>query len=300
VLLGLVMGAVAALAAARASYPHYMERRAARRRRLGADGIIPGAASITLERAGAPAVLVLHGAGDTPQVVAELAEHLHASGFAVRAPLLFGHGRALRELRHVTSQRWLDDAEREYDALAAVHRTVALVGLSMGGALAIGLAARHPNTCSLVLLAPYVTMSPWMRTLARSSRVWGSAVPYFSSRGRRSIHDREAAARALGHGVFTPAALHALARVMDDARAMLPRVTAPTLVVQSVEDNRISPAAATQAFDAIGAPEKEMRWIRGAGHVITVDHGHQQVIDAATGWLRTHCSLKENEGRGVV
>jgi len=298
--LGLVVGAVAALAAARAAYPRFVERRAAQRRRIGADGVVPGAATITLERDGAPAVLVLHGAGDTTQVVAGLARHLHARGFAVRAPLLSGHGRALSDLREVSAQHWLDEAEREYEVLAAAHPTIAVVGLSMGGALAVGLAGRHRNLCALVLLAPYVNMSPWMRTVARSARAWGVLVPYFSSRGQQSIHDPEAAARALGYGVFTPAALHALAVVMQDARAMLPRVMAPTLVVQSEEDNRIPRAAATQAFNRLGASEKEMRWIRGAGHVITVDYGHEQVIAATANWLCTHCALHKNEGRGVA
>jgi carboxylesterase len=272
----------------RAAYPRFVERRAKLRRPLGPDGIVRGAGALELRRDGAPAVLLLHGGGDTPQVLAALARHLYDAGFSVRVPLLSGHGRAVAEFRTVSATGWRRDVADEFAALRASHDSVAVVGLSMGGALALTFAAEHDDVRALVLLAPYVAMPRLVRGAAITSTIWGGLYPYFSSGGARSIHDVDAAARGLGHGIFTPAALRALYDLTVAAMRSLSKVRAPTLVIQSVEDNRLSRENTEAAFALLGAAEKELVWTKGAGHVITVDFGHEHVFELTADWLRKH------------
>src|SRR6185503_8285392 len=68
---------VAAALGLRLEGPRYLERRVRRRLPLDADGIVVGGAPITLSRPAGPAALLLHGAGDTPQVLGGLASHLY-------------------------------------------------------------------------------------------------------------------------------------------------------------------------------------------------------------------------------
>ncbi|MGH7637734.1 MAG: alpha/beta hydrolase [Gemmatimonadaceae bacterium] len=279
---------LAALAAGRATYPRLLERRQRARRRLGSDGVIEGAAEITRLRENATGVLLLHGGGDTPQVVSELAEYLYEHGFSVRAPLLEGHGRDLRALERVTASRWHAQVHRELEELRRTHPRIAVIGLSMGGALAVQAAADYPDLMALVLLAPYIAMPEMVRRLAETSTWWGWAVPYFSSFGSRSIRDAAAAERALGHGILTPAMLRALRDVVDDAWNVLPRVKAPTLVIQSREDNRIAAESAELGFTRLGAAEKKFVWTNDAGHVITVDFGFQRVYELTRAWVEAH------------
>ena len=278
---------LAAAAVGRAIYPRLLEQRQSRRLKIGSDGVIEGAGPIDLPRPGAAAVLLIHGAGDTPQALEALAHHLHKQGFAVRVPLLSGHGRALAAMTATSAQQWYTDVVQELDDLRSSHEDVAVVGLSMGGALAARLVAEYPVT-SLVLLAPYIDMSGFVRTMATTSSAWGWLLPYFSTMGKRSILDPKAAARALGHGLLTPAALRALYETMSAGSAALPRVTTPTLVVQSRQDNRIRAESAERGFARLGAAEKKLAWINGAGHVISVDYGFQNVFDLTTGWLQAH------------
>ena len=278
---------IAAAAVGRAVYPRLLERRQSRRRKVGSDGLVEGAAPIDLPAAGATAVLLIHGAGDTPQVLEALALHLHRQGFSARAPLLPGHGRDLSAMAATSADQWYADMVRELRELRHSHKHVTVVGLSMGGALAVRLAAEHPVD-SLVLLAPYIDMPPVLRTMATTSAWWGWLLPYFSTMGRRSIRDPEAQSRALGHGLLTPAALRALYDTMSAGADALPRVTAPTLVVQSRQDNRIPVESAERGFARLGATEKKLEWTNGAGHVISVDYGYQHVFDLTTEWLQTH------------
>lgn len=287
-----LIASAATVAAARMLDILFFERRAKKRRRLGDNGIIIGAEPIELRLDGAPAILLLHGGGDTPQIVSALARHLHSRGFAVRVPLLAGHGRALAEWRKVGADAWQSQVRDEYETLRKSHSWVGIVGLSMGGALAVWLAAERGDVPALVLLAPYLDMPSSVRLAARCSNLWGIVLPYAPSGGARSIHDAEAAAAGLGHGVFTPAALRALASVVSSARRALPRLTSPTLVVQSREDNRIPAALTTRAFELIAAADKQMVWTEGAGHVITVDYGRERVFELTERWLSSHCGEK--------
>jgi carboxylesterase len=300
VLLLATLAVIAILIGVRGTYPRYVERWAGRRRPVGADGIVVGAGPIQHLRPDAPAVLLLHGGGDTPQALAGLATYLFDRGYSVRAPLLPGHGRTIAALAAVRPDEWHASVRSEYDALRALHPSVALVGLSMGGALAITLTAQRPEVPALVLLAPYVRMPLAIRAMALTSALWGLWWPYVWSVGGRSIHDRDAAARALGHGILTPAALRALYEVTQAATAALPAVKAPTLLVQSTGDNRISRDFAQRAFDRLGAHDKKLVWTRDAGHVITVDYGYQAVFELTAQWLSSHRAVMPGTGERTV
>ena len=240
-------------------------RRVGNRFPVGTFGIIPGAEPLTLTAPGAAmGVVVLHGFGDTPQTVAELARKLRESGFNVSAPLLPGHGRTLQEFASSNGREWLATAREAYAAMRARHARVALVGLSMGGALAATVAADDPSLAALVLLAPYIDAPPLLRLLVRAAPAIGVVMPYVGGAGTQSIHDPAARAEALAYGATTPQLVRELVRAADAARASLPRVTAPTLYVQSTEDNRITESVARSAFAMIGARTKKLEMLRGA------------------------------------
>lgn len=291
---------VAMALGARAAYPRWLEQRQARRRKIGPDGVVEGGERLEMRADSDRAVLVLHGAGDTPQVVAGLAKHLHARGFTVTAPLLAGHGRELAALGKTQAAEWHEQVWSEFDALAEYHSWVGVVGLSMGGALALDLAASRSDVAALVLLAPYVALPGPVRHLAETSRYWGWMLPYFSSLGSESIHDRDAAARGLSHGIVTPSLLRALLEVVNTAHEAAPDVRSPTLVIQSREDNRIAPEVAESAFARLGSPEKTFRWVHGAGHVITVDYGHKRVFEQVGEWLEKQLAKSGKTKAGPV
>jgi carboxylesterase len=259
-----------------------------RSRRIGADGVVIGGEAFELSRPGAPAVLLLHGAGDTPQTLRYLADALYAQGFHVVAPLLPGHGRSVRDFAAITADALSEATRSSYETLRASHGWVGIIGLSMGGALAVQLAAEHQDLPALGLIAPYLAMPPRIQRAARLAWAWGPLVPVVRSSEGVSVLDPKENARSLAYGVFTATALRALYVTLRRAVDALPRVAAPTLVVQSREDNRIAVADTERAFALLGAREKRMEWITGAAHIITVDYGHERVIQSQAAWMRAH------------
>ena len=255
---------------------------------LGANGIVAGASPIDLPADGRHGVLLVHGFGDTPQTLQYLATHLHAQGWGVRAPLLPGHGRTLDEFAATRADEWIDCAREELALLRARYKTVAIVGLSMGGSIATILAAEARDIRALVLLAPYLSMPTRLRRAAGMHAVLGAVLPYLRGGGERSILNPEEAARNLAYGFASPRLVFELSRVVDLARAAAPKVEAPTLVVQSRQDNRIPPDAAERAFNFFTAHDRRLLWTEGNGHIITVDYGRQAVFAAAAEWLEAH------------
>jgi carboxylesterase len=268
---------------------------------VGENGLITGAEGFELRRGtDAPAILLVHGGGDTPQALRYLAEYLHARGYSVRVPLLPGHGRTLREFSDVVADQWIQTVRSAYRELLQLHSWVAVGGLSMGGALTAQLAAEQHSIPATVLLAPYLAMPGRISMAARFARLWGFAVPYVRAldpTAPRSIQNEAEAQRSLAYGVFTPAALRALQITVARAIRSLSMIESPTLMVQSRDDNRIAPNAAQSAFERIGASDKQLIWVTGAGHVITVDDGRDHVFEVVTDWLDRHRATLARERR---
>jgi carboxylesterase len=265
---------------------------AASRGRLGDDGILVGAEGFVLERQDAPALLLLHGAGDTPQTLRYLASHLHTRGYHVDVPLLPGHGRTPAAFARLNADDLTAAAKSHYVRLRNEREWVAVIGLSMGGALAIQIAADAPELPALGLIAPYLALPPLIERAAKLSRIWGPVLPLVRSGDGISVLDPDERDRSLAYGVFTPAALRALRETVRRAREALPRVTAPTLVVHSRGDNRITNKDAEAMFARLGAGpksfEKRLEWIEGAAHIITVDYGREKVFEMLADWMDSH------------
>jgi carboxylesterase len=281
---------VAALAAwwmTRAAIGRHEERLVDRKYVRGANGVIVGAEPIHLEGTRSGAVLLLHGYNDSPQSVASLAAALHARGWSVRVPLLPGHGRTLREFAASSAREWMEAARNEFSALRSMHGNLAVGGLSMGAAAAFVLAAEHPEVRAVVAFAPYLHVSMPVRVLEFVAPIAALGARYVWGGAKRSVHDPVASARMIAYGRSTPRLLVELDRIVRRARAALPQVEQPVLVVQSREDNRMPVRSAEDAFAHVHSVDKTLHWTTGNGHVVTVDYGHVALEQLAADWLES-------------
>lgn len=252
----------------------------------GGDDVVPGAEAIVLDGS-SRGVLILHGFGDTPQSIRALAMRLHARGWSVRAPLLHGHGRSLRAFTGARADDWLSDAREAFDELQRRSSHTAVIGQSMGGALATIIASER-TVDSLVLLVPFMKLTSRAARVARFHRIVSLVVPYLRSHSESSILDPVARHKALGRGVMTPRLLHELSLVVRQAQRAAWRVSAPTLVVHSRRDPRVTIANAGVAFSALGSTEKTLDWVERSGHVISVDYDRELVAERVVDWVESH------------
>ena len=158
----------------------------------------------------------------------------------------------------------------------------------MGGALAAIVAAAAPRLPALVLLAPYVGMPRTLKAAALLHRAWGPFAGQFKAQSDLSIQDPDERAKNLAYGVTSAGAIRQLLEVTRVARKSLPSITAPTLILQSRNDNRVSREVAEYAYRAIPAAEKQLAFVERGGHVLTVDHDREIVAARARDWFTTH------------
>jgi len=248
---------------------------------------------------GSHGVLLLHGFGDTPQTLSLFAKHLSKNGFAVFAPLLPGHGRTLESFARSRADDWILAAKAAFIELRSRCRVVSVSGLSMGGALAVIVAAEQPNIASLVLFAPYLGMPRWLKFAALTHWAWGRIVGPVSANSPRSIQDPLEREKNLSYGKVTGSALYELSRVVRQARHALPQVSSPTLIIQSREDPRVSPGVAKHALKKLASADKKIVWTTGAGHIITVDYGRERLFSEAERWLKSHDGRDATAARSV-
>lgn len=85
------------------------------------------------------AVFMIHGFPSTPHVYAYASERLFDAGFDTFAYLMPGFGTDPKDLKKTTYTQWFDFTCRKYEQLRQKYHTVFVLGISMGGFMAMHL-----------------------------------------------------------------------------------------------------------------------------------------------------------------
>lgn len=235
---------------------------------------------VYLER-GPVACLLLHGFAGSPAEVRPLIEHLSAQGITVSAPVLPGHGTSPEELRQTRSRYWVRAAETELAALAERFGKVHVVGFSMGGLIALYLAAHH-EVASVSALAAPIRLNDWRQILVPLGKY---LIPYYESK----IRNPEIAAQLENNYERMPTqAIHSLLRLARRVRRDLPRITAPVQALQGDRDKWIAPDSSQYIMEQISSREKRMEVLPGRNHFVALERGRDEVCDKVLSWIEAH------------
>jgi pimeloyl-ACP methyl ester carboxylesterase len=222
---------------------------------------VDGAPVHYLDAGRGPVILMLHGFGDSSYTWHENLDALAGAGFRVVAVDLPGHGRSgLPADLRLSPQALADWTARFLDRLGVEKAVVA--GSSLGGNVALALAADHPDRVDrLILLGPlgYMADRYWLyHYLASSTIVRGLFQPLFGPwvidvalRGcywdSDKVTPRMVAQKA--KPLARPEYVETLARVgseylgddLDALSLRYPKIKAPALIVWGEADRAIPP-----------------------------------------------------------
>lgn len=233
--------------------------------------VLPGCEPMSVA-GGAGAVLVLHGFTGNPSSMRPLAERLAAAGYTVELPRLPGHGTAIDDLLDKTWDDWSGAALDAYDELASRAERVAVVGLSMGGALTAFVAQRRA-VAGCVFINPLVKpIDASLLAMLDDALAQGTAV---METGSESDIKRPGASE-MAYGGWPLAALRSLMDGLVGVREGLGSISAPSLILTSREDHTVTTDNSDELADALGG-EVVRVWLEDSYHVATLDFDQERV-----------------------
>lgn len=224
--------------------------------------------------------LLLHGAGGgTAWDLKEFAGLLNQRlGLTVWLPTLKGFGTKPEDLLGITLDDWMADAKSGMDKLRQTCKTVVVVGHSVGGLLALLLAAESGDVQALVV---------WSTPL----RVRDKRVPLLSAISRipllrRAIPERIPAVVPeeirqqgwVGYDWIPSDVGFALVDGIKRLERSLRSVRCPIAIMQGARDSVVSADSPRMIHDGVASSVKELWFIEDADHPMMNEIGHKDEL----------------------
>jgi len=229
---------------------------------------------------GEAGVLLCHGFTGSPQSLRPWGRHLAERGLTVSLPLLPGHGTRWEDMALTGWQDWYAEVDRELRALGERCTSVFVAGLSMGGTLALRLAAKHGDAVKGVIvvnpanrmhgLAPYAL--PVARHFVRTAP------------GIASDIAKEGSVE-LGYDKVPLHAAHSLRNFFGQVDGELPQVTQPLLVLRSAQDHVVPPADSARVLSRVSSTDVTEIVLEQSYHVATLDHDAERIFDESLAFI---------------
>ena len=229
-------------------------------------------------------VLALHGFTGAPREVRPVGEALAAAGYTVLGPRLAQHGTAAEDMFRSHWRDWVNSALDGYHLLRAQCHTVVMGGLSMGGVLSLYLAAELPVAAVFTMSSPLRPLLESMDWRSRYAGVLGYVVPFQRKGPPAPGSDPE----HVGYDRYPVRAVAQLRALLAATSEVLPRVTAPALVVHSRGDTGVPAANPDYIYNHLGSRVKERLWLERSGHIVTEGPERALLLDRLVAFVTTH------------
>ncbi|MBI3997994.1 MAG: alpha/beta fold hydrolase [Armatimonadetes bacterium] len=228
--------------------------------------------------------LLLHGFTGSPLEMVPMAEALARDGLTVHVARLAGHGTSPEDLARTSWVDWVNSAREAYRALLRRCRVASVGGLSMGGAIALHLAATEAPAAAIAMATP-VRLRPLVHRLARAAR---PVLPYAPVLMRMGPRSPEVIRYRASYPRIPLGALGDLSQLLDHTRELLPQIRVPVLVAQGRWDWAVPSDSADVITSSVASSVRRLVWLPGSGHLVTLDRDRAMLFDEVRRFLREH------------
>ena len=213
-------------------------------------------------------VLLSHGFTGTASCMKPLGEYLNQTeGWTTLGVRLQGHGETPAAMAKTTAQDWIDSVEAGVQALEKRCKHIFISGLSMGGTLTLYMAAKYPNRFKAIapINACVEFQNPDLAALAFDHAAPATVPGVGSDIKKPGIQE-------IVYADVPVPAIKQIYGLMSVTKDLLPRISAPALVLVSPEDHIVPAVNANMIMAAIGSPLRQQVVLQESYHVATLDN----------------------------
>lgn len=250
---------------------------------------IPGAEAWSATGEGPRArtgVLVCHGFTGNPNSTRPVGERLHREGYTVEVPLLPGHGTTVQDMARTRYADWRGAVEASLDDLASRCDGVVLVGLSMGGTIALDVASARPADVAGVVAINAQILDP-EQPLAKLAPVLQHLAPIVPRdlAGLPSDDIAKPGADERAYAKVPAKAARSLIRELPRIRAQLLDLSAPLLVAYAPQDHSVPARNSRAVLELAGSGDITELVLERSYHVATLDYDAGLLEDAIVAFV---------------
>lgn len=208
--------------------------------------------------------LLIHDFSSTPAELRVIGDALSDSGYTTKGILLAGHGTKPEDLLNITYEDWIESAQQGINQLKKNCPKIVVIGHSMGGLLALQMAARNKIDGVVTIAA---ALKPQNR---KAYLAW--LLKYFQTYTSVPSNEwpPEQKQYLLHYPYFPVASVAELQRLAAHTRGILPQITSKALIIQTMDDETVRPESAEIIACKISSSKKECLWLEEGTHNVPV------------------------------
>lgn len=235
---------------------------------------------------GLPGCLLIHGFTGTPKEMRWMGEYLNREhGFPCLGIRLTGHATRPEDMIRSRHTDWMLSVEDGYNLLRGAAENIFLIGLSMGGVLSLLMSTRLDVRGVVAMSTPHSLPDDWRLTYAS----WFSLIQPYMPKSKdppgSGWFDPQAWKDHVSYPQNPVRSIGELNKLLAEMRSALPQVHVPVLLAHSRDDGYVPPENAEANYAALGASDKTLLWVTGAGHVVPREPPREDVFRAAAEFI---------------
>lgn len=232
-------------------------------------------------------VILVHGWTSTPYEMRVLGEQLHEEGFSVDAPLLSGHGAQPELLEYITWEQWVTDVEKAYDRVKKQYKKVYVGGMSMGGNLALHVAAKNADVNGIILMSTPYDMRFEKLGLC-TARMTHKFTNYKKKYYPRLWKAQPSITQLISYQYYPLSSAFEAFKAIKQSLVHLKKIHQPIFLIQPEYDHLVSRRSILKFYKSVSSQKKEMRYVKKANHNFMGNGEHMDVFQDVVEFVKNN------------
>jgi carboxylesterase len=231
--------------------------------------------------------LLIHGFTGAPKEMRWMGEYLMDRGYSVLGIRLAGHATQPGDMIRSRWTDWTASVEDGYQLLHGLADHIYLIGLSMGGILALLMSTRLDVKGVVGISTPYQLADDWRLKYIEFLSIFQAYLPKVKGQPGSGWVDQEAREEHVSYPQNPVRSIAELNKLTTNMRAALPKVRLPVLLIHSKGDKYVLPENMELIYkELVNVQDKTKLYVTNSGHVVTRDAARLQAFQAAAEFIR--------------